>query len=240
MKKIILAIGLIFLLGVVSASWIIPKSTTCSMMNVTGNACDQLWCNIIECSYNSSIEACVCINEVNQFNESTYLNKSETEKMIQTEVDNRLEAYNESIFNKTISIELNSSATNSSVSEDKLLQLRTDLMGEINDLKDEGTSKNSNPLGSLNITWLLIGGLALMGLWGWNNNKKKNKENDSQSNQGNAPSVQRKIQSTKEMNKEEQIDKLLNELKEQRKTKKKVKKKPVEDEEEFEDEDDEE
>lgn len=199
---LIMSAIVLIVISVASASWVIPKTTTCNMMNLTGSECDMVWCNVIDCTYNSSLEACVCITEINTFNESEYWNKTQVEEQLRIEVDNQLEAYNESIFNNSRTIIINNTLTNNTNFDEKLLQLRTDLEGDIRDLN---YNTKSSGIGDLNITWILLFIVVVFGFIAFKDKIKIGVGEQSKASQGNAPSFQRKIQSTKEMGKDEQI-----------------------------------
>lgn len=60
-------LGMVFRSSLVGAvSWPMDKPTTCNVFNLTGEACEQFWCNsIIECNYSTVKSACICTNMVN-------------------------------------------------------------------------------------------------------------------------------------------------------------------------------
>lgn len=90
----ILLVLLAFFLGVVfhskfiSATWPLDKQATCTMLNATTmQSCDQLWCGIIDCRYNSTLGACICGTPAQnstqqQINLSNFYNKTEIDLLL--------------------------------------------------------------------------------------------------------------------------------------------------------------
>lgn len=100
-----LILGIILAKTVLSMKWPLGKQATCDFIipNATYafEECDKLWCDIIECNYNSSLSACVCIkgyvlNESSMnatiYNLSGYYNK--TDLYNRTEIEELFKANN--------------------------------------------------------------------------------------------------------------------------------------------------
>lgn len=83
MKRVLILIVFSIILSSVllSASWPIGKFQTCSMLNMSLTDCDQAWCSIIDCSYDSNRTACICIDGVN-VNLTNVYNKTEIESRL--------------------------------------------------------------------------------------------------------------------------------------------------------------
>ena len=190
-----------FCLKLVSSAWVIPKATTCQMMNVTGTDCDTTWCNVIDCSYNSSLEACVCIKEVNVTNETGEINSE-----VKSYIHNEITKFNKTLQNTTINKTTNVDSINITEFEGKLLKLRTDLSDDINDLKYNLNQDDSSPLfNNSSLTLVLIFGvIGFVVLFIMKNQPQKSLMKTPIEN-GDAPSIHKKIQTTSEMNKDERI-----------------------------------
>ena len=244
-KLIVFCFALVFLTSFISASWVIPKTTTCEMMNVTGSSCDALWCNVIECEYDSTLQACVCESESNS---SINMTEVENHYWNRTQIENYY-------FNKT-EVEdkianVSSSENNSGtfVSKEDFLQWKTDIESDFDDLEDDLKygSSNSDFLGDLDTTTILLIVILIVAAF-WYLNKQKSEQKKEPHERGEAPVHYPKIQTKKEMEKESILDEKIKKIEKIQKDleKKKVKqnKKVVEvepeedsDEEDFEEED---
>jgi len=140
----ILLIILAFFLGVLShsrfikADWPLGKDATCIMMNVTGASCDAIWCDVIDCNYNSTKEACICI-----FNNVTYINNT----INQTIILNNESYCNISSFNYSlVIIEAKAYADNQTMTLRDSLTERIDEEKEMTDNRiiSLSSSENSN------------------------------------------------------------------------------------------------
>jgi hypothetical protein len=116
----------------ISSAWVLPKYPTCSMLNFTENDCDEAWCNIINCNYNSTLEACVCSESASvniSISGKYYYNKTEIEKMLKDmniTINNTLKTSQGDVKLNASSIELILEAVN------KVLENRTDELTESN------------------------------------------------------------------------------------------------------------
>jgi len=213
------------LIGNISASWVIPKSTTCNMLNVTGSSCDSVWCSVIDCTYNSTLEACICEKIIDTFNSSIYYNKSQIESIIEEKIEDELEIYNESILSKQIDI----SFVNQSYVNEKFLDLKSD----IDNLKRDTIYLNPKNSEEFNPIWILIilivvgGGLFFIFKFIPNLNQEI-----TPIQRGVAQSSYRKIQSKNDMSKDEEIEKLKRNLKEKQNKKIEEKGESIEEDEE--------
>lgn len=118
----------IFCLSFINAGWIIPKYTTCQFMNVTGTDCDELWCNINDYKYNSTLEVCVVENSAVdvECNMTGFYNKSEVDNLLNNSLNITIEN-NESwkSYVDNITIQLRDSLVDRIENETRLWKTRT-------------------------------------------------------------------------------------------------------------------
>jgi hypothetical protein len=192
----------IALMRVVSAEWVIPKTTTCDMLNVTGVACDMVWCSVIDCTYNTSVEACACYGEndcddevdeaIEEELEDNYYNKSDIMDMLETKIDYHMEYWNDSLLDMLIDDDGN---VNMTYLEDELFEFRTQIESK---LREDENNPNSDI--EFNAWWVVFG-LLVAGIFYFLVTKGK-QQNPIE--RGEAPTVVRKIQSTQRMSEEEE------------------------------------
>jgi hypothetical protein len=218
MKRLIIPIFILFyliaLITLISASWIIPKATTCNFLNVSGSSCDSIWCSIINCEYNSTLEACICdngikyIDSINVTNLSDFYNK--------TQIDAILNTINLSISNISGNLSLNNAEflVNKTYVDNQIISSKNSVLDYID--KRTGTtsdnSSNSSFFSSDGFYFLIIGVVLIGGYLLYT--KKGDGGSQSAYGRGEAPTSYRKIQSNFDLQKDDKIKELEEKLKE--------------------------
>lgn len=131
-RAIITIIAILILLGIVffitakvSAKWPLSKSKTCEILNLTGESCDEFWCDtVVECNYNNSMSACICIEIIN---ETIYVNVTMNETNYIMNTTHLLWLF----YNKT---EIEEIYSNKTYTDEKLAELRNSMADRIDNI----------------------------------------------------------------------------------------------------------
>jgi hypothetical protein len=173
--KLNLTFGLfvfIFCLSFISASWGLPKYTTCDLIGINGTQCDVYWCNVIDCAYNTTLETCLCTQVIMNYTNITVQeeeNIPQTPEELEDWFQDRLDEY---LNNDTNDSEILNS--NYATKDDLLnitVTLRNDLLDAQQEMKTETITLSNarttqDPPKEL---WILLGFglLILAGLGGF-------------------------------------------------------------------------
>jgi len=207
---------------IVSASWVIPKDVTCEMLNISGGLCDNLWCEIIDCEYDSTLEACMCdkiINKTVECDIEEYLDEDEFEERVEEII---LKMVNESIEDFNEGYDFDESDVNKTYLDNRFKEFLTSTDSKLEDIKDDVRGINYRPYdsnGDINPTYIIIAVLLIGGILLFMNQTKQKGSNPI--TQGEAQTVHRKIQTSQEISKEGQIEELKKQLKDKEEQEKK-------------------
>lgn len=215
--KIFLLIGLvIFSSALISASFLesLGKENVCTMLNISEETCNSLWCEeVVGCNYSIEKESCICqeyvfinVTTETEINNSQFYNK--------TEVDKILAEFNIS-FNAVNLTETNGTIGNQTFKEyvdERFKTLLSSTDEKIDELKWDFFENDKSGIDPV----FIILGVVVLVIIGFAFFKKKNENPEEQLpfSKGNARPIHKKIQSSREMERHEEIEDLKKQIEE--------------------------
>jgi hypothetical protein len=170
-------VALVIIQGVFAATWPLTKPVTCSVLNLTTDACDIFWCNsVIGCEYNLTLSACICREIINETMFNCTANSTISYAI------NNTDYYNKTEIGVIISGNITEAKSNmSSYADSKDMSLRDSLADRFDRIESDLSNIGGTAAPAKDIPYTFIGLVvivvaALVGFGVWTKVKEKDKK----------------------------------------------------------------